>query len=84
MSFLNSIKRSLGFGDDVDDGLLDDSADIPAAEPSSADIPRTAGAERQATAETEIDPAMVDRIFEHAIISQRHSRPRSTAPQTLR
>ena len=67
MSFLNSIKRSLGFGDDVDDGLLDDSADIPAAEPSSADIPRTAGAERQATAETEIDPAMVDRIFEHAV-----------------
>ena len=30
MSFFNAIKKSFGFGsDDVDDGLLDDSADQP-------------------------------------------------------
>ena len=41
MSFLNAIKRSFGFGKDVDDGLLDDSADRPVDSMTLSDSPQT-------------------------------------------
>lgn len=75
MSFLNAIKRSFGFGDDVDDGLLDDSADQPAISAVHTEEPAAAAAADQLQAEAVIDPAMVDRIFDHVVATFNQALP---------
>ena len=68
MSFFNAIKKSFGFGsDDVDDGLLDDSADQPQnrlLQGASGDSP---GRNDGGSSDVDIDPAMVHRIFDHVV-----------------
>ena len=68
MSFFNAIQKSFGFGsDDVDDGLLDDSADQPQnrlLQGASGDSP---GRNDGGSSDVDIDPAMVHRIFDHVV-----------------
>lgn len=65
MSFFNAIKKSLGFGDDMEDGLLDDSADVfseATQESASVEVP-----EPEPLPEVETDPAMQTAIFNHVV-----------------
>lgn len=66
MSFFNAIKRSFGFGKDVDDGLLDDSADRPVDAMTPPEMPQTAFAPNK-TEDVTLDPIKVDRIFDHVV-----------------
>ncbi|MDE6702339.1 MAG: hypothetical protein K2K00_01530 [Muribaculaceae bacterium] len=65
MSFFNAIKKSLGFGDDMEDGLLDDSADV-----FSEAIQESAAVEVQEAAPlpaVETDTVMQTAIFNHVV-----------------
>ncbi|MDE7457427.1 MAG: hypothetical protein K2M77_01040 [Muribaculaceae bacterium] len=66
MSFLNAIKRSFGFGKDVDDGLLDDSADRPVDSMTLSDSPQTDQTEDTSDSIT-VDKAEIDMIFDHVV-----------------
>ncbi len=67
MSFFNAIKRSFGFGEQIeDDGLLSDSIDAP-VDPV---IPQPEASEIKAdepVSPVELDPTMVERIFDHVV-----------------
>lgn len=67
MSFFNNLKKSLGFGNDVDDELLEDSIEPTEAE---ADVTVTDAAQEQAMPESrpiEIDRSKADMIFERVV-----------------
>lgn len=65
MSFFNAIKRSLGFGEDIDDGLLNDSNDT-GAYPHTPALP-SSDSQNADTLQIEFDPAMTDAIFSHVV-----------------
>ncbi|MDE6369453.1 MAG: hypothetical protein K2K94_09475, partial [Muribaculaceae bacterium] len=65
MSFFNAIKRSFGFGKDVDDGLLDDSTDRPVDAMTLPDIPPAAFPSQ--TDDIKLDQVKVDRIFDNVV-----------------
>lgn len=65
MSFFNAIKRSLGFGEDIDDGLLNDSNDSGAYHHTPA-LP-TSDSQNADTLQSEFDPAITDAIFSHVV-----------------
>lgn len=65
MSFFNAIKRSLGFGEDIDDGLLKDSADSVSDETSFNDYIEVS--EEKELPNVETNPDMVTSIFNHVV-----------------
>ncbi len=71
MSFFNAIKRSFGFGNDADDGLLEDSAEAPALQLPEPETPKCDDNDRQ----VEIDRIAVDRIFDHVIATFNEALP---------
>ncbi|MDE5554034.1 MAG: hypothetical protein K2J10_02495, partial [Muribaculaceae bacterium] len=62
-----AIKRSFGFGKDVDDGLLDDSADRPVDAMTLADMPQLPSASTPLSDDVTLDPVKVDCIFDHVV-----------------
>lgn len=75
MSIFDAIKRSFGFGDQIeDDGLLSDSVDPPSAEESlAADVPTTLPEIKDST--VDLDQAMVNRIFDHVVATFNQALP---------
>lgn len=65
MSFFSAIKKSLGFGEDIDDGLLRDSADNVSEDPLYTE--RTETHEEVELPAVDINPDMQSEIFNHVI-----------------
>lgn len=68
MSFFNTLKKSFGFGDEVDDELLDDNVE-QAHDPLSAPAAKPVERERvaEAVGDVTIDKAKSDLIFDHVV-----------------
>lgn len=65
MSFFNTIKRSLGFGEDIDDELLNDTNDTGAY--PHMPVTQTSDSQSAEVKPVEFDPAMTDAIFSHVV-----------------
>lgn len=65
MSFFNAIKKSFGFGDDIDDGLLNDSVDV--APETLPDVEASEIPVLEPLPEVETDPEMQTAIFTHVV-----------------
>lgn len=86
MSFFNAIKRSLGFGEDTDDELLNDTKDSGADSHTSAFS--TSESQNADAKPVEFDPAMTDAIFSHVVETFNNALPdflaKAVDPETQR